>query len=94
MWDLTLGCSCLLRPDGSVRMDPVWSDVSEGAYTGLVTLFYQPSLNVVSGVACEGEVSQLELAKGVDSCIEGCLQLHKFVETKLKDNILKSARDK
>ena len=94
MWDLTLGCSCMLRPDGSVKMDPVWGDVSEAGHTGLVTLFYQPSLNVVSGVACEGEVSHLELARGVDSCIEGCLQLLKFVETKLKENILKSLGDK
>ena len=75
-------------------MDPVWSEVSDGAHTGLVTLFYQPSLNVVSGVDCEGEVTQQELGKGMDSCIEGCLQLKKFVESKLKENILKSAADK
>ena len=69
-------------------MDPGWVDVAAAEYAGLVTLFYQPSLNVVSGVECEGEVSQQELVKGMDSCIEGCIQLHKFVENRLKESIL------
>ena len=94
MWDVTVGCSCLIRSESSVKMDPTWDEVAEGEYVGILTIFYQPSLNVVSGVECEGEVTQPQLTKGMDSCIEGCLQLHKYVETKLKEIILKSKENK
>ena len=94
MCDVTVGCSCLIRSESSVKMDPTWDEVAEGGYVGLLTIFYQPSLNVVSGVECEGEMTQLQLTKGMDSCIEGCLQLHKFVETKLKEIIMKSIENK
>ncbi|KAI6649366.1 hypothetical protein LOD99_11732 [Oopsacas minuta] len=94
VWDITIACSCMIRSENSVKMDPSWSEITDSEYVGLLTLFYQPSLNVVSGVECEGELTNLQLVKGMDSCIEGCLQLKKYIEGKLKENILKSRAEK
>lgn len=87
MYDLVLGCS--IRQDGvSYVVDPSYveenscSSVSSENQGGL-TVAFLPSLNQISGLQSDGEMTEDTLTAGVRTCIEGCYKLYPVVQQAL-----------
>lgn len=84
MYDLVLGCS--LRQDGtSYVADPSYAEENDSGpdrsqNQGRLTVAFLPSLNQISGLQSDGEMSEDTLAAGVRTCIEGCYKLYPLVQ--------------
>ncbi|XP_028305590.1 exosome complex component MTR3 [Gouania willdenowi] len=87
MYDLVLGCS--IRQDGgSYVADPSYAEEtycsSDGASDqGRLTVAFLPSLNQISGLQSDGEMSAETLTAGVRTCIEGCYKLYPVLQQAL-----------
>ncbi|KAM9375485.1 exosome complex component MTR3 [Pholidichthys leucotaenia] len=95
MYDLVLGCS--IRQDGtSYMVDPSYeeehncSSVS-GGNQGRLTVSFLPSLNQISGLQSDGEMTEENLTAGVRTCIEGCYKLYPVVQQALTRAVRKVA---
>lgn len=95
MYDLVLGCS--MRQDGaSYVVDPSYteenscgSDNSE--IQGCLTVAFLPSLNQISGLQSDGEMTEETLTAGVRTCIEGCYKLYPVIQQALTNAVRKAA---
>ncbi|XP_068595799.1 exosome complex component MTR3 [Brachionichthys hirsutus] len=87
MYDLVLGCS-MLQNGRSYVVDPLYteergcSSVGEENQGGL-TVAFLPSLNQVSGLQSDGELTADTLTAGVRTCIEGCYKLYPVIQQAL-----------
>lgn len=95
MYDLVLGCS--MRQDGdSFVVDPTYMEEnSSGTDTkdnqGGLTVAFLPSLNQISGLQSDGEMSEETLTAGVRTCIEGCYKLYPVIQKALTKAVCKAA---
>ncbi|XP_019216321.1 exosome complex component MTR3 [Oreochromis niloticus] len=95
MYDLVLGCS--MRQDGtSYVVDPSYmeengcSSVSCENQGGL-TVAFLPSLNQISGLQSDGDMTEETLTAGVRTCIEGCYKLYPVIQRALTKAVRKAA---
>ncbi|XP_029991433.1 exosome complex component MTR3 [Sphaeramia orbicularis] len=95
MYDLVLGCS--IRQDGaSYVVDPTYVEenscgsASEENQGGL-TVAFLPSLNQISGLQSDGEMTKESLTDGIRTCIEGCYKLYPVVQQALAKAVRKAA---
>ncbi|KAG7523011.1 hypothetical protein JOB18_036449 [Solea senegalensis] len=95
MYDLVLGCS--VCQDGvSYVVDPSYdeqitcSSVS-GENQGSLTVAFLPSLNQISGLQSDGEMSEETLTAGVRTCIEGCYKLYPVIQQALAKAVRSAA---
>lgn len=95
MYDLVLGCS--IRQDGySFVVDPTYLEENIGGsagtcYQGGLTVAFLPSLNQISGLLSDGEMSEETLTAGVRTCIEGCYKLYPVIQQALTKAVRKTA---
>lgn len=95
MYDLVLGCS--MRQDGdSFMVDPTYiEENSSGSVTkdnqGGLTVAFLPSLNQISGLQSDGEMTEETLTAGVRTCIEGCYKLYPVIQQALTKAVRKAA---
>lgn len=91
MYDLVLGCS--LRQDGdSYVVDPTLSEeTSCSSGGGGLTVAFLPSLNQISGLQSDGEMSEETLAAGVRTCMEGCYKLYPVIQQALTQAVRRAA---
>lgn len=95
MYDLVLGCS--MRQDGdSFLVDPTYiEENSSGSDSkdnqGGLTVAFLPSLNQISGLQSDGEMSQETLTAGIRTCIEGCYKLYPVIQKALTRAVCKAA---
>ncbi|XP_069573009.1 exosome complex component MTR3 [Brachyistius frenatus] len=95
MYDLVLGCS--VRQDGaSYVVDPSHEEENRrssvgGENQGRLVVAFLPSLNQVSGLRSDGEMSEDTLTAGVRTCIEGCYKLYPAVQQALTKAVRKAA---
>ncbi|XP_034542632.1 exosome complex component MTR3 [Notolabrus celidotus] len=95
MYDLVLGCS--IRQDGaSYVVDP--SYMEENSYSsvssenqGGLTVAFLPSLNQISGLQSDGEMTEETLTAGVRTCIEGCYKLYPVIQQALAKAVRRAA---
>lgn len=95
MYDLVLGCS--IRQDGaSFVVDP--SCMEENSCSpvssenqGCLTVAFLPSLNQISGLQSDGEMTEETLTAGVRTCIEGCYKLYPVIQQALASAVRKTA---
>ncbi|XP_051237038.1 exosome complex component MTR3 [Dicentrarchus labrax] len=95
MYDLVLGCS--IRQDGaSYVVDPSYAEENSrssggGGNQGGLTVAFLPSLNQISGLQSDGEMTQETLTAGVRTCIEGCYKLYPVIQQALTKAVRKAA---
>lgn len=95
MYDLVLGCS--MRQDGdSFMVDPTYmeensSDSVAKDNQGGLTVAFLPSLNQISGLQSDGEMTEETLTTGVRTCIEGCYKLYPVIQQALTKAVRKAA---
>lgn len=95
MYDLVLGCS--IRQDGaSYVVDPSYTEESScssvsGENQGGLTVAFLPSLNQISGLQSDGEMSEETLTAGVRTCIEGCYKLYPVIQKALAKAVRRAA---
>lgn len=90
MYDLVLGCS--LRQDGgSYVVDPTSEEESSWSAGGGLTLAFLPSLNQISGLQSDGDMTVETLTAGVRTCIEGCYKLYPVVQQALTRAVRRAA---
>ncbi|XP_029010379.1 exosome complex component MTR3 [Betta splendens] len=94
MYDLVLGCS--MRQDGaSYVVDPSYieesSCSSDRENQGCLTVAFLPSLNQISGLQSDGEMTEATLTTGVRTCIEGCYKLYPVIQQALASTVRKAA---
>ncbi|XP_037538519.1 exosome complex component MTR3 [Nematolebias whitei] len=90
MYDLVLGCS--LHQDGdSYVVDPTSEEESSWSAGGGLTLAFLPSLNQVSGLQSNGDMTLETLTAGVRTCIEGCYKLYPVVQQALTRAVRRAA---
>lgn len=94
MYDLVLGCS--IRQDGaSYVVDPSYeeqngcSSVTENQ--GNLSVAFLPSLNQISGLQSDGDLTEETLAAGIRTCIEGCYKLYPVIQQALAKAVRKAA---
>lgn len=95
MYDLVLGCS--MRQDGtSYVVDPSYME-ENGCNSvscenqGGLTVAFLPSLNQISGLQSDGEMTEETLTAGVRTCIEGCYKLYPVIQHALTKAVRKAA---
>lgn len=95
MYDLVLGCS--IRQDGaSCMVDPSYleenscSSVNSENQGGL-TVAFLPSLNQISGLQSNGEMTEETLTAGVRTCIEGCYKHYPIIQQALARAVHRAA---
>lgn len=96
MYDLVLGCS--IRQDGdSYVVDP--SYIEENSFgsissenQGGLTVAFLPSLNQISGLQSDGNMTDDTLKTGVRTCIEGCYKLYPVIQQALAKAVRRSAQ--
>ncbi|KAL6107200.1 exosc6 [Pungitius sinensis] len=95
MYDLILGCS--MRQDGaSYVVDPSraeenWRSSIVEENQGGLTVAFLPSLNQISGLESDGEMTEETLTAGVRTCIEGCYKLYPVVQHALCKAVRRAA---
>eukprot|EP00066_Takifugu_rubripes_P009472 XP_003976445.1 PREDICTED: exosome complex component MTR3 [Takifugu rubripes] len=95
MYDLVLGCS--LRQNGaSYVADPTSAEENDrgpdqSRNQGSLTVAFLPSLNQISGLQSDGEMSEDTLTAGVRTCIEGCYKLYPLVQQVLSRCVSRAA---
>lgn len=93
MYDLVLGCS--MRQDGdSFVVDPTYTEENSSgsvANQGGLTVAFLPSLNQISGLQSDGEMTEETLTAGVRTCIEGCYKLYPVIQQALTKAVRKAA---
>ncbi|CAN9499458.1 unnamed protein product [Ophioblennius macclurei] len=95
MYDLVLSCS--IRQDGNSYMaDPSYveenySSSVSGDNQGRLTVAFLPSLNQISGLQSDGEMTEETLTAGIRACIEGCYKLYPVVQQALAKAVRKAA---
>lgn len=94
MYDLVLGCS--IRQEGaSFVVDPSYAEEnSRGSAEnqGGLTVAFLPSLNQISGLQSDGDMSGDTLKAGVRTCIEGCYKLYPVIQKALNKAVCRSAQ--
>lgn len=90
MYDLVLGCS-LRQGGGSYVVDPTSEEESSWSAGGGLTLAFLPSLNQVSGLQSDGDMTVETLTAGVRTCIEGCYKLYPVVQQALTRAVRRAA---
>ncbi|KAF7660046.1 hypothetical protein LDENG_00289320 [Lucifuga dentata] len=95
MYDLVLGCS--IHQDGtSYVVDPTYTEEngccsgSKENQGGLMVAFL-PSLNQISGLQSDGEMSEETLTAGIRTCIEGCYKLYPVIQQALARAVRRAA---
>ncbi|XP_068169586.1 exosome complex component MTR3 [Antennarius striatus] len=84
MYDLVIGCS--IRQNGvSYVVDPLYTEETgcssvSGENQGGVTVAFLPSLNQISGLQSNGELTEDTLTAGVRTCTEGCYKLYPVIQ--------------
>uniref|UniRef100_A0A8C6SVD4 Exosome complex component MTR3 n=1 Tax=Neogobius melanostomus TaxID=47308 RepID=A0A8C6SVD4_9GOBI len=93
MYDLVLGCS--MRQDGDhFVVDPTYTEENSSGSVdnqGGLTVAFLPSLNQISGLQSDGEMTEETLAAGVRTCIEGCYKLYPVIQQALTKAVRKAA---
>lgn len=96
MYDLVLGCS--IRQDGdSYVVDPSYMEENNNSSSvssenqGGLTVAFLPSLNQISGLQSDGEMTEETLTAGVRTCIEGCYKLYPVIQQALVRAVRKGA---
>lgn len=95
MYDLVLGCS--IRQDGaSYVVDPSYEEENtcssaNGKNQGGLTVAFLPSLNQISGLQSDGEMTEETLTAGVRTCIEGCYKLYPVIQQALTKAVRRAA---
>ncbi|KAJ0029611.1 hypothetical protein NQD34_004608 [Periophthalmus magnuspinnatus] len=95
MYDLVLGCS--MRQDGnSFVVDPTYLEENHGGSAGQdnqggLTVAFLPSLNQISGLQSDGEMTEQTLTAGVRTCIEGCYKLYPVIQQALTKAVRQAA---
>ncbi|XP_054632715.1 exosome complex component MTR3 [Dunckerocampus dactyliophorus] len=95
MYDLVLGCA--IRQDGgSYVVDPTYTEENgcgsvSGDNQGKLTVAFLPSLNQVSGLQSDGEMTEETLSAGVRTCIEGCYKIYPVIQQALAKAVWKVA---
>ncbi|RVE72093.1 hypothetical protein OJAV_G00058360 [Oryzias javanicus] len=93
MYDLVLGCS--IRQDGSSYVvDPTYleeNNWSSSEHQGGLTVAFLPSLNQVSGLQSDGEMTEETLSAGIRTCIEGCYKLYPVIQQALVKAVRRAA---
>lgn len=96
MYDLVLGCSIRQHGDSYV-VDPSYmeensfSSISSQNQGGL-TVAFLPSLNQISGLQSDGNMTDDTLKTGVLTCIEGCYKLYPVIQQALAKAVRRSAQ--
>ncbi|XP_019961562.1 exosome complex component MTR3 [Paralichthys olivaceus] len=95
MYDLVLGCS--IRQDGdSYVVDPSYTEQNscssvDGENQGNLTVAFLPSLNQISGLQSDGEMTEETLTAGVRTCIDGCYKLYPVIQQALAKAVRRAA---
>ncbi|XP_024858638.1 exosome complex component MTR3 isoform X2 [Kryptolebias marmoratus] len=90
MYDLVLGCS-LCQDAGSYVVDPTYAEETSCGSGGGLTVAFLPSLNQISGLQSDGEMSEETLTAGVRTCIEGCYKLYPVIQQALIQALRRAA---
>lgn len=95
MYDLVLGCA--MRQDGnSYMVDPTYMEENScgsasSENQGGLTVAFLPSLNQISGLQSDGEMTEETLTAGVRTCIEGCYKIYPVVQQALAKAVRRAA---
>lgn len=95
MYDLVLSCS--IRQDGtSYVVDPSYMEENSHSLVnsenqGGLTVAYLPSLNQISGLQSDGDMTEDTLTAGVRTCIEGCFKLYPVIQHALARAVRRAA---
>ncbi|KAM9855017.1 exosome complex component MTR3 [Aulostomus maculatus] len=95
MYDLVLGCA--IRQDGaSYVVDPTYMEENNcgttgGENQGSLTVAFLPSLNQISGLQSDGEMTEETLTAGVRTCIEGCYKIYPVIQQALAKAVRRAA---
>nr|XP_015820632.2 exosome complex component MTR3 [Nothobranchius furzeri] len=95
MYDLVLGCS-LQQVGSSYVVDPSYLEengwrCNSSESRGGLTVAFLPSLNQISGLQSDGEMSEETLTAGVRTCIEGCYKLYPVIQKVLTKAVRRAA---
>lgn len=96
MYDLVLGCS-IRQEGGSYVVDPSYAEENSCGSTstenqGGLTVAFLPSLNQISGLQSDGDMTGDTLKAGVRTCIEGCYKLYPVIQKALAKAVCRSAQ--
>ncbi|EDO46254.1 predicted protein [Nematostella vectensis] len=86
MLDLVSACT-MVQSDNHILMDPCEKEIHSSSASGHTMVAILPSLNVVSGLVQEGELTQDAATKALSSCIEGCARILPIMQQALVKNI-------
>lgn len=95
MYDLVLGCS--VRQDGaSYVVDPTYTEENSlssvsSENQGSLTVAFLPSLNQISGLQSDGEMTEENLTAGVRTCIEGSYKIYPVIQQALAKAVRRAA---
>ncbi|XP_034032842.1 exosome complex component MTR3 [Thalassophryne amazonica] len=95
MYDMVLGCT-IRQAGASYMADPTYMEENScssasGQNQGGLTVAFLPSLNQISGLHSDGEMTEETLTARVRTCIEGCYKLYPVIRQALAKALRKAA---
>lgn len=90
MYDLVSSCSLVQKGDTSL-VDPTFQETSSSDIDGRVTVAFLPTMNVVSGLSQDGEMTQDQSTKAIKCGMEGCARILPVLQEALVDTIKRTA---
>ncbi|XP_078383805.1 exosome complex component MTR3-like isoform X3 [Oculina patagonica] len=93
MYDLVSSCS-LVQKSATSLMDPTFQESSSLEVDGKVTVAFLPTMNVVSGLLQDGELTHEQSIKAVKCCMEGCARTYPVLQDALVHTVKRTVKSK
>ncbi|XP_058953050.2 exosome complex component MTR3 [Pocillopora verrucosa] len=86
MYDLVSSCSLVQKGDTSL-VDPTFQETSSSDIDGRVTIAFLPTMNVISGLLQDGELTQDQSIKAIKCGMEGCARIFPVLQESLVNTV-------
>lgn len=91
MYDLVSSCSLVQKGDMSL-MDSTFQENKSQEVDGKLTVAFLPTMNVVSGLLQDGELTHDHAVKAVKCCIEGCVRIYPVLQGSLMQTVKRTMK--
>jgi len=93
MYDLVSSCSLVQKGNTSL-MDPTFQEGLSSEADGKVTVAFLPTMNVVSGLLQDGELTHEQSVKALKCCMEGCARTYPVLQDALVHTVKRTVKSK
>jgi len=93
MYDLVSSCS-LVQEGSTSLIDPTFQEATSPEVDGKVTVAFLPTMNVVSGLLQDGELTHDQAVKAVKCGLEGCARTYPVLQETLVQTVKRTMKSR